>query len=479
MQPSWFLFFSGPALIYARKPFPAMLKQILSDMYVDPELLAELSEEQKQILFFKMRQEQVRRWKEREAVATASKPALNKDHGKSVQWKLGADGDVWVWVMGEHILDKRYDFLCGEILAERVRQQSLQQVEAIRTLMERVTKDSVPSAPQFPSNPQPGSEIPRDSKNLVKGDALKRVENTPAVGNHRNQECVQAPVTKLRSVEQILVDCSPNSSKYNFQQNREMPMKMTATETRASEEITLDHIAESIQKLDKEDPDWLESLRRSKAADERRRSLAKHARDDYKRLSLQGIHKGKAADVSKACKREEQRKPPPPPLPPKPKNLTAKTANGKTERKQRLQRSVSSSTQKSIIRWFKEEQFNLRAGFEKSTDQIAPWFHGILTTKEAEELLEGLAPGSFLIRVSDKIKGYVLSYLSAEGCKHFLIDASGDSYSFLGVDQLQHSTLADLVDYHKDEPITSLGKELLHYPCGQQGQLPDYLDLFE
>ncbi|XP_007431393.2 SH2 domain-containing protein 4A isoform X1 [Python bivittatus] len=345
--------------------------------------------------------------------------------------------------------------------------------------MERVTKGSVPSAPQFPSNPQPGSEIPRDSKNFVKGDALKRVENTPAVGNHRNQECVQAPVTKLRSVEQILVDCSPNSSKYNFQQNREMPMKTIATETRASEEITLDHTAESIQKLDKEDPDWLESLRRSKAADERRRSLAKHARDDYKRLSLQGIHKGKAADVSKACKREEQRKPPPPPLPPKPKNLTAKTANGKTERKQRLQRSVPSSTQKSIIRWFKEEQFNLRAGFEKSTDQIAPWFHGILTTKEAEELLEGLAPGSFLIRVSEKIKGYVLSYLSAEGCKHFLIDASGDSYSFLGVDQLQHSTLADLVDYHKDEPITSLGKELLHYPCGQQGQLPDYLDLFE
>lgn len=38
---------------------------------------------------------------------------------------------------------------------------------------------------------------------------------------------------------------------------------------------------------------------------------------------------------------------------------------------------------------------------------------------------------------------------SAKNLKHFLIDASSDSYSFLGVDQLQHSTLADLVDYHK------------------------------
>lgn len=47
-----------------------------------------------------------------------------------------------------------------------------------------------------------------------------------------------------------------------------------------------------------------------------------------------------------------------------------------SNRKEGVQRTISNSTEESIIKWFKEEQFPLRAGYLKTTDTIAPWFHG-------------------------------------------------------------------------------------------------------
>ncbi|OXB69920.1 UNVERIFIED_CONTAM: hypothetical protein H355_006575 [Colinus virginianus] len=413
-----------------------MLKQILSEMYIDPDLLAELSEEQKQILFFKMRQEQIRRWKEREAAAdkvSAKKPPPKKVSTKSVQWKLGADNEVWVWVMGEHPSDKSYAAICEEIQAQRAKRLANEQGKEARETDCAVTQSL---------QPQPAvlgeTEVQRNSKDTVEEQKEEARKNTAGTIG-KSQELKKR---EARDVHQMLADCQMRKGGFS-QDCFSVP------------------------------------VRKSKAADEKRRSLARQARDDYRRLSLQGAHRGKQADISKNATAGDRRPLQYPPLPPKPKLLPPVMANGRAARKEGIQRTISSSAEESIIKWFKEEQFPLRAGYQKTTDTIAPWFHGILTSKKAEELLRKTVPGSFLVRVSEKIKGYVLSYRSAEGYKHFLIDASSDSYSFLGVDQLQHSTLADLVDYHKDEPITSMGKELLLYPCGQEDREPDYISLFE
>ncbi|XP_052005228.1 SH2 domain-containing protein 4A [Xyrauchen texanus] len=81
-----------------------MLQQILADMYIDPDVLEALNEEQKKILFFKMREEQVRRWKEREekeGKEGIERPRKKKGPCKSVSWLLGRDGDVHVCFIGE------------------------------------------------------------------------------------------------------------------------------------------------------------------------------------------------------------------------------------------------------------------------------------------------------------------------------------------------------------------------------------------
>ena len=54
-----------------------MLAQILKDMWVDPDVLEALCEEQRRTLFLKMREEQVRRWREREE--TDERGASDKD----------------------------------------------------------------------------------------------------------------------------------------------------------------------------------------------------------------------------------------------------------------------------------------------------------------------------------------------------------------------------------------------------------------
>lgn len=80
-----------------------MLAKILEEMWVDPDVLEALSEEQKRVLFVKMREEQVRRWRVREEEEQRSGLTYcnKKVKSKQVSWLLGRDGDVSVIVIGE------------------------------------------------------------------------------------------------------------------------------------------------------------------------------------------------------------------------------------------------------------------------------------------------------------------------------------------------------------------------------------------
>uniref|UniRef100_M3YN58 SH2 domain containing 4A n=1 Tax=Mustela putorius furo TaxID=9669 RepID=M3YN58_MUSPF len=397
----------------------------------------------------------------------------SSENGKSVHWKLGADKEVWVWVMGEHHLDKPYDVLCNEIIAERAQLKAEREAEDLRKTQSKEFANNLKMKSQYYDLQAPDTQ---ETQNICKKAATEaeKLGKGSRPAPLLEEEKIASLSSSSRNIQQMLADSINRMKAYGFHQKKEPEKKTQDEELKQIDEEK----AKQIYKSWKEDSEWqasLSSARDKPSQEEKGRNSAGSAGQDSQELR-EGVHRVQCLPAPLVH---------PPPTPPRGVNdlgndfFSYGQKPKKNLRNQGVRRTASNSAQEDIIRWFKEEQLPLRAGYQTTSDTIAPWFHGILTLKRANELLSTCEPGSFLVRVSERIKGYALSYLSEDGCKHFLIDASTDSYSFLGVDRLQHATLAALVDYHKVEPITSLGKELLLYPCGQQGEPPDYLELFE
>ncbi|XP_066478208.1 SH2 domain-containing protein 4B [Tiliqua scincoides] len=429
-----------------------MLQQILRDMYIDPELLAELNEEQRHILFYKMREEQVRRWREREEAqeeeATLKKTAkLKQNNGKRLQWLRGSDGEVWVWIMGEAPGDKPYEQISEELIAEKARQQAQKEAEELWKKKE--------------------AEITKKFRDIMAKEKARIVA-----------EKWKIEIEDRKAAKMMEEKIQEELKKREEEERQRGEEQIREQEGRRAQELylSLKEAHHYSQHNETEDREWKEQLRRSKAADEERRYKARRARDEYRCQSLRAIRKGSVAGLSNlfqaaGLNMEQGTK-----LTSACPNLPLTTVQPTSTAWERPPRPFCREV---IIQWYREEQLPRRAGFERNTNTVAPWFHGIISRQEAEGLLLNKSEGAFLVRVSEKIWGYALSYRHQSGFKHFLVDASGDYYSFLGVDPNRHATLTDLIDFHKEEIITSSGGELLLEPCRQTKNPPDYSPLFE
>lgn len=74
---------------------------------------------------------------------------------------------------------------------------------------------------------------------------------------------------------------------------------------------------------------------------------------------------------------------------------------------------------------------------------------GVISRLEAENYLLNMTLGSYLVRVSERVWGYTISFRAEDRCKHFLVDTSEQGYQFFGANQLVHRSLADLINFHK------------------------------
>ena len=83
---------------------------------------------------------------------------------------------------------------------------------------------------------------------------------------------------------------------------------------------------------------------------------------------------------------------------------------------------------------------------------------GIISREDAEGLLETKPVHSYLVRVSEKIWGYAISYKAEDRCKHYLIDTTENGYQFFGTNQLEHPSLLELIQHHRVSFQVSTGR---------------------
>ncbi|XP_032032112.1 SH2 domain-containing protein 7 [Hylobates moloch] len=126
--------------------------------------------------------------------------------------------------------------------------------------------------------------------------------------------------------------------------------------------------------------------------------------------------------------------------------------------------------QELALKWFMETQ----APFILQNGALPPWFHGFITRKQTEQLLRDKALGSFLIRLSDRATGYILSYRGSDRCRHFVINQLRNRRYIISGDTQSHSTLAELVRHYQEAQLEPF-EETLTAACPR----PEDNDLYD
>ncbi|XP_062962812.1 SH2 domain-containing protein 2A isoform X2 [Cynocephalus volans] len=145
---------------------------------------------------------------------------------------------------------------------------------------------------------------------------------------------------------------------------------------------------------------------------------------------------------------------------------------GSAERAEEVPGEGGLSLQKEIRTWFQKTQARwlLQHG-------VAPaWFHGFITRREAERLLESKPQGCYLVRFSESAVTFVLTYRSRTCCRHFLLAQLRDGRHVVLGEDSAHARLQDLLQHYKACPLSPYG-ETLTEPLARQTPEPAGLSL--
>jgi SH2 domain-containing protein 4A len=377
-------------------------------MYVDPDLLAELNAEQKEVLFHKIREEQVRRWvvnndaaKKAGAFATPVPCAL--------KWDACADmlpDDVAV---DPAAVAKKLAALEQERQAEEQRKdeeeaRALASIEVQRENERRELEEKKALAAQIAKAKQ--EAIERELYMSAK-EAKKAEEDEIANQKRLEAEAAKKAAARAKDYERVS-KAKENEIYMDMQQVREDARRRRAE-------------AES-----KMEVNFKESQAKAKVAEEKRKSAVMSAR----------AAAGSGPSLTETLKA-----------------LTGKEAGNPDARPSKP------ANEAAVIAWWKAEEGPRNVGRNLAGD-LQPWFHGPIARDVSEAMLKGQPVGAFLIRISTRIWGYTISFVDNDRPKHFLIDAAEGQYSVFGAQTRSHKDLNSLVQFHEKIPVSKSGVKL-------------------
>lgn len=146
--------------------------------------------------------------------------------------------------------------------------------------------------------------------------------------------------------------------------------------------------------------------------------------------------------------------------------------NPKDVGKEEVPREEALILQAETRAWFQKTQAH-----ELLQHGAAPiWFHGFITRREAERLLETKPQGCYLVRFSESAVTFVLTYRSRTCCRHFLLAQLGDGRHVVLGEDSAHPRLQDLLLHYTACPLSPYG-ETLTEPLARQTPEPAGLSL--
>ena len=118
---------------------------------------------------------------------------------------------------------------------------------------------------------------------------------------------------------------------------------------------------------------------------------------------------------------------------------------------------------KKVVKWWIKFERS-KASHVDENGTVHPWFHGLISRVEAEDYLFDQDNGAFLIRISERVNGYALSFKHKQRIRHYKLGFSRNGgYEITGNDE-DFGSLGDLVTYFHAHAITPGEDDMLVAP---------------